>query len=270
MAAPERTFHPANLMIDQRVAGRGVGLWCRVAGWLACEDRRAVVSRHGREAGVRMRDALIWTAVIVGCVAAGWLWGEWRRRAANRSSEAGRRAERRGRVDDRSRRGSRAGTDPRSGSGARPGRGGTGPGGGRPGGGLGGGRPGGEPARGRTGAAPRPRDAGRGPATAPRPGEIWWADVPYADGTGSKVRPCLVLRVDGRDADVLKITSQDKSDRDDHVPIPTRSWDPDADHDSFLDISEPIPLPLAAFEDRAGPCDPDLWRGIRRLPHLTT
>ncbi|MFG3581793.1 type II toxin-antitoxin system PemK/MazF family toxin [Micromonospora chersina] len=205
-----------------------------------------------------MRDALIWTAVIVGCVAAGWLWGEWRRRAANRSTEARQSPARRG---------------------SRPGRGGTGPGGtgpggrpggGHPGGGSGGGRTGGEPARGRTGAAPRPRDAGRGPAIAPRAGEIWWADVPYADGTGSKVRPCLVLRVDGRDADVLKITSQDKSDRDDHVPIPTRSWDPNADHDSFLDISEPIPLPLTAFEDRAGPCDPDLWQAIRRLPHLTT
>ncbi|NES28622.1 type II toxin-antitoxin system PemK/MazF family toxin [Micromonospora terminaliae] len=165
-----------------------------------------------------MRDGLLWAAVIVACVAAGWLWGEWRRRAADRSAEAGRSA---GRQD------------------------------------------------GRTGAPPRPRDAARAPASAPRPGEIWWADVPYADGTGSKVRPCLVLRVDGRDADVLKITSQDKSNRDDHLPIPTRSWDPDADHDSYLDISEPIPVPLAAFEDRAGACDPDLWRGIRRLPHLT-
>ncbi|PSK62572.1 hypothetical protein B0E53_05521 [Micromonospora sp. MH33] len=215
-----------------------------------------------------MRDGLLWAAVIVACVAAGWLWGEWRRRAANRAAEAGRRAGGRGgapgAVNGRSRRGSRSGTDVRTGSGARPGRGGT-----RPGGGPDGGRLGGEPGRGRTGAAPRPRDAGRGPATPPRPGEIWWADVPYADGTGSKVRPCLVLRVDGRDADVLKITSQDKSDRDDHVPIPTRNWDPTADHDSFLDISEPIPLPLAAFEDRAGPCDPDLWQAIRRLPHLT-
>ncbi|MEU4482286.1 type II toxin-antitoxin system PemK/MazF family toxin [Micromonospora sp. NPDC023966] len=209
-----------------------------------------------------MRNGLLWAAVIVVCVAAGWLWGEWRRRAANRSAEAGRRAGRRSGAGDRSGRGSRSETDVRSG--ARPGRGGT-----RPAGRPDGGRPDGEPVRGRTGAAPRPRDAGRGPATAPRPGEIWWADVPYADGTGSKVRPCLVLRVDGRDADVLKITSQDKSDRDDHLPIPTRSWDPDADHDSFLDVSEPIPVPLTAFEDRAGTCAPDLWRGIRRLPHLT-
>ncbi|MFF4892123.1 type II toxin-antitoxin system PemK/MazF family toxin [Micromonospora chersina] len=211
-----------------------------------------------------MHDALIWAAVIMACVAAGWLWGEWRRRAANRSSKAGR-----GGVDGTSRRGSRDGTDARTGSGARPGHGGTRPGGRPDGGRPDGGRPGGEPARGRTGAAPRPRGAGQGPTTTPRPGEIWWADVPYADGTGSKVRPCLVLRIDGRDADVLKITSQDKSDRDDHVPIPTRSWDPNADHDSFLDISEPIPLPLTAFEDRAGPCDPDLWQTIRRLPHLT-
>ncbi|SCL58993.1 type II toxin-antitoxin system PemK/MazF family toxin [Micromonospora chersina] len=183
-----------------------------------------------------MRDALIWAAVIVGCVAAGWLWGEWRRRAADRSTGAGRSA---------------------GGRGSRPD--------GRPDGG----RPGGKPARGRTGAPPRPRRAGKDSAEGPRPGEIWWADVPYADGTGSKVRPCLVLRVDSQVADVLKITSQDKSDRDDHLPIPTRSWDPDADHDSFLDISEPIPVPLAAFGDRAGACDPDLWRGIRRLPHLT-
>ncbi|MGV9806579.1 type II toxin-antitoxin system PemK/MazF family toxin [Micromonospora chersina] len=175
-----------------------------------------------------MHDALIWAAVIVACVAAGWLWGEWRRRAANRSTEARQSAGRRGS------------------------------------------RPGGKPARGRTGAPPRPRRAGKESAGGPRAGEIWWADVPYADGTGSKVRPCLVLRVDGRDADVLKITSQDKSDRDDHVPIPTRSWDPNAEHDSFLDISEPIPLPLTAFKDRAGLCDQDLWQAVRRLPHLTT
>ncbi|SBT37253.1 type II toxin-antitoxin system PemK/MazF family toxin [Micromonospora narathiwatensis] len=175
-----------------------------------------------------MPDWVLWAALIVAAVAAGWLWSEWRARRAARPGRGG----------------------------ARPSR--TGAAGGRPG----------RPARGRTGAAPRPRDADRG-AEAPRPGEIWWADVPYADGTGSKVRPCLVLRVDGLGGEVLKITSQDKSDRDDHVPIPTRSWDPDADHDSFLDISEPIPVPATAFADRAGTCDPALWRQLRRLPHLT-
>ncbi|SCG62376.1 type II toxin-antitoxin system PemK/MazF family toxin [Micromonospora humi] len=192
-----------------------------------------------------MRDGLIWALVIVACVAAGWLWSEWRRRSADRSSEAGRP----GRAGDR----------------RRPGAGGD-----RPGSGPRGGRTsGGRSAGGRTSAPPRPRDAGRPDRDRPRPGEIWWADVPYADGTGSKVRPCLVLRVDGADAEVLKITSQDKSDRDDHVSIPTRSWDADAEHDSWLDVSEPIPVALTAFADKAGDCDAGVWRGVRRLPHLT-
>lgn len=185
-----------------------------------------------------MRDALIWALVIVACVAAGWLWSEWRRRAADgRSSRPG------GGRDNR----------PGRGRGSRPGRGRDD----RPGGG-------------RVAAPPKPRGADRPTGDRPRPGAIWWADVPYADGTGSKVRPCLVLRVDGRAAEVLKITSQDKSDRDDHVRIPTRTWDPGADHDSFLDVSEPIRVPLDAFADRAGDCDPEVWRGVRRLPHLTT
>ncbi|GGL87528.1 MULTISPECIES: type II toxin-antitoxin system PemK/MazF family toxin [Micromonospora] len=120
----------------------------------------------------------------------------------------------------------------------------------------------------RPGSPPRPRTGDRAPAGTPRSGEIWWADVPYADGDGSKVRPCLVLRVERRHAEVLKITSQDKSHRDDHVPIPTGDWDPDAERDSFLDLGDPIQVDLVAFENRAGTCDQQLWRRIRTLPHL--
>ncbi|MFF0654142.1 type II toxin-antitoxin system PemK/MazF family toxin [Micromonospora tulbaghiae] len=201
-----------------------------------------------------MRDGVIWALVIVACVAAGWLWNEWRRRSAERAAGTRDRA---------------GGRRPGTGRGSRS----SGPGGDRtgtdrPGGGRRGDRAGGGSRGERAGAPPRPR-GGRTDRGEPRPGEIWWADVPYADGTGSKVRPCLVLRVDGRDAEVLKITSQDKSGRDDHLPIPTRDWDPDAGHDSYLDVSEPIPVPLSAFADRAGTCDPALWRGIRRLDHLT-
>ncbi|MBM7081424.1 type II toxin-antitoxin system PemK/MazF family toxin [Micromonospora sp. SCSIO 07396] len=115
--------------------------------------------------------------------------------------------------------------------------------------------------RARPTAPPRPRT----PTGTPRPGDIWWADVPFHDGTGSKVRPCLVVRADDRGAEVLKITSQDKSDRDDHVPIPTRDWDPDADHDSWLDLAEPLRIPADAFSRRAGSCDPALWRQVKRL-----
>ncbi|MEV0811141.1 type II toxin-antitoxin system PemK/MazF family toxin [Micromonospora sp. NPDC050200] len=120
--------------------------------------------------------------------------------------------------------------------------------------------------RARPTAPPRPRT----PTGTPRPGEIWWADVPYHDGTGSKVRPCLVLRADDRGAEILKITSQDKSSRDDHVRIPTRDWDPDADHDSWLDLAEPVHVPTGAFTNRAGTCDQALWRRLKSLPHLPT
>ncbi|WBB82040.1 type II toxin-antitoxin system PemK/MazF family toxin [Micromonospora sp. WMMD882] len=111
---------------------------------------------------------------------------------------------------------------------------------------------------GRPDVAPRPRDRRSTDAGTPRRGDIWWAEVPYADGTGAKVRPCLVLRADRRGADVLRITSQDKSHRDDHVRIPTRDWDPRADHDSFLDLSEPVRIDADAFRTRAGVCDPAL------------
>jgi mRNA-degrading endonuclease toxin of MazEF toxin-antitoxin module len=110
------------------------------------------------------------------------------------------------------------------------------------------------------------RRAGR--AGRPRAGEIWWADVPYTDGSGSKVRPCLVLLRRRRGVVVLKITSQDKSHRHDHVLIPTRSWDPWARHDSYLNLGEPIIVRLAAFQRHAGGCDPAILKQIARRPGL--
>ncbi len=98
----------------------------------------------------------------------------------------------------------------------------------------------------------------------PRPGDIWWADVPYEDGDGSKVRPCLVLRTYGRGVDVLKITSQDKSGRAEYVQLPTATWDPRAERDSWLDLSGYIPVRHKAFSRKAGTCDPDVWWTVRR------
>jgi hypothetical protein len=132
---------------------------------------------------------------------------------------------------------------------------------------------GGRPPRGTTrqrGATPatgpaRQESGSRTATVRPQPGEIWWADVPYEDGTGSKVRPCLVLQSGDDGVEVLKITSQDKSDRSDHVRIPTKEWDDSADHDSFLDLTDPIRVAAAAFEDRAGVCDGPLWSQVRKL-----
>ncbi|MET8120648.1 type II toxin-antitoxin system PemK/MazF family toxin [Micromonospora sp. NPDC005189] len=180
-----------------------------------------------------MPEALLWAGAILLAVTAGWAWNSWRHRVATRRS--GTRSDR----GATTRTGGRRPAPPRPRGADRP------------------------------SAKPRPRDTDRVAGT-PAPGEIWWADVPYADGSGSKVRPCLVLRADSRGADVLKITSQDKSDRDDHVRIPTRDWDPDAEHDSYLSLTEPIHIRSAAFADRAGRCDATLWQKVRSLRHLPT
>ena len=89
----------------------------------------------------------------------------------------------------------------------------------------------------------------------PSSGDIWWADVPYARGRGSKLRPCLVVQRRPEGIVVLKITSQDKSHRRDHVLIPTRRWDARAHHDSYLNLGEPIVVRPAAFQRRAGAAD---------------
>lgn len=98
----------------------------------------------------------------------------------------------------------------------------------------------------------------------PQPGEIWWATVPYRDGEGEKRRPALVLGGDGRSYTILKITSQDKRDRHDHLEIPTRTWDRRATYNSFLDLSAPFQLNRLDFANRAGVVDPATWQRVAR------
>ncbi|WP_051110491.1 DUF4190 domain-containing protein [Longispora albida] len=97
----------------------------------------------------------------------------------------------------------------------------------------------------------------------PAAGEIWWADVPFREVDDSKVRPCLVLRVHGGRIEVLKITSQDKRGRHDHLEIPTRHWNRSADHNSFLDMSSPFRLRPRQFRNQAGRVDDRTWRQVR-------
>ncbi|MGJ6968867.1 type II toxin-antitoxin system PemK/MazF family toxin [Streptosporangium sp. G11] len=119
--------------------------------------------------------------------------------------------------------------------------------------------------------APRPsqpqvRDAPPDPAwhSRPGPGEIWWAGVPFSDGTGGKVRPCLVIRTHPRGVEVLKITSQDKSHRVNCVRIPTAHWDKRARKDSWLDLDDPHLINDRDFRRRAGMCDDRTWSLVRR------
>lgn len=118
-----------------------------------------------------------------------------------------------------------------------------------------GGRPGG-PAEG--GARP-------GPARRPQPGEIWWADVPFEDGPGSKDRPCLVLSVHGGAARVAKISSRYHDERPGVIPLPPGTVGDAHGRPSFLETDELRDVRVRDFRRRVGVVDPLLWDQLRHL-----
>ena len=103
----------------------------------------------------------------------------------------------------------------------------------------------------------RPR-AGTG--RTPLVGDIWYADVPFADGTGSKDRPVLVLRVDGRTCEVARFTSKDRSGDRHHVLLPPGF--PGLSRASWIDL-RPRTLPVRALRRRSGRPGPALVHWYR-------
>ncbi|MFI6587227.1 type II toxin-antitoxin system PemK/MazF family toxin [Embleya sp. NPDC050493] len=114
----------------------------------------------------------------------------------------------------------------------------------------------------RTRTAPPPVPSGR--SARPAPGQIWWASVPFDEGDEAKDRPCLVVRVGPRGAEVLKITSRDQSTRDRYVRLPTKTWDPGADRRSWLETRPLRTIDHDAFRRPAGVCDRRVWSRISR------
>ncbi|MFD5434414.1 type II toxin-antitoxin system PemK/MazF family toxin [Kitasatospora sp. NPDC091257] len=109
---------------------------------------------------------------------------------------------------------------------------------------------------------PKPR-----PGAGPEPQEIWWAQVPFEDGPGSKDRPCLVLRVRGRTATVAKITSKHHAERPGVLPLPPGTVGDREGRASWLETDELREVPLSAFRRRAGAVDRQVWaRAQRALP----
>lgn len=99
----------------------------------------------------------------------------------------------------------------------------------------------------------------------PKPGEIWWAMVPYEDGTGEKDRPCLVLSVQGRTVLVAKITSKFHEGRPGVIPLPPDVVRDTGGRRSYLETDELRRVDSRAFRRRVGAADPGLWRQVRHL-----
>ncbi|MFJ9346897.1 type II toxin-antitoxin system PemK/MazF family toxin [Streptomyces sp. NPDC101237] len=109
---------------------------------------------------------------------------------------------------------------------------------------------------------PRPPRAQTG---RPRPGDIWWANVPYEDGPGAKDRPCLVLAVRGGRATVAKITSKYHDERAGVIPLPPGSVGDARGRPSFLETDELREVSVGEFRRRVGVVDPVLWDQVRHL-----
>ncbi|MFJ1974662.1 type II toxin-antitoxin system PemK/MazF family toxin [Streptomyces sp. NPDC087903] len=119
----------------------------------------------------------------------------------------------------------------------------------------------------------------RGRAGAPRAAEIWWANVPFEDGRGSrgaarggvtgagraKDRPCLVLAVRGRRVTVAKITSKYHGERPGVIPLPPGAVGDAEGRASFLETDELREVPVGDFRRRVGVVDPVLWDQVRHL-----
>ncbi|WP_369183940.1 type II toxin-antitoxin system PemK/MazF family toxin [Streptomyces sp. Y1] len=108
-----------------------------------------------------------------------------------------------------------------------------------------------------------PRPAGGG-AAGPRPREVWWAEVPFEDGPGSKDRPCLVLRVNGRTATVAKITSKHHAERPGVLALPPGAVGDRQGRASWLETDELREVPLRDFRRRAGTLDGQVWARAQR------
>ncbi|MFE1291345.1 hypothetical protein [Streptomyces sp. NPDC058751] len=100
----------------------------------------------------------------------------------------------------------------------------------------------------------------------PGPGEIWHAAVPFRETEGSKERYCVVMRSRLHHAEVLKITSQNKDGRDDHIRIPNDGWDFTSGKDHWVEIGlQPLRVPYQDFTDGRpkGRCPRQVWRRLR-------
>ncbi|MGI5192887.1 type II toxin-antitoxin system PemK/MazF family toxin [Streptomyces sp. CA-288835] len=97
----------------------------------------------------------------------------------------------------------------------------------------------------------------------PWPGEIWWAMVPFDDGSGAKDRPCLVLFVQDEYAEVAKITSKYNPRVPAVIELPPGSVNDRQERVSYVQARERRHVHVSAFRRRVGPVDPGVWSRLR-------
>ncbi|MDI1462811.1 hypothetical protein QEZ54_17685 [Catellatospora sp. KI3] len=99
----------------------------------------------------------------------------------------------------------------------------------------------------------------------PQPQEIWWGEVEFREGDGSKDRPFVVLRAYPEYLEVLQITSQDKSHRDDHMWFWSVSDDVYSAGPGYLELRVRRLDRVDLRRQDSGYCPDEIWTQVRHL-----
>ncbi|MFF4396567.1 hypothetical protein [Streptomyces sp. NPDC001480] len=102
----------------------------------------------------------------------------------------------------------------------------------------------------------------------PRAGEIWLADVPLREDDSQTLQHyCVVVRNHPSYAEVMQITSKDKTGRRDFIPIPNDGWDY-TEYGHWLDVVLPprrVPYDGFLKSTPQGDCPEETWQAITQI-----
>lgn len=97
-------------------------------------------------------------------------------------------------------------------------------------------------------------------------GDVFWAEVEYADTDGSKIRPVVVISKKGAKVDVFYVTSQEKrAGQPGYVEISRKGWEATAGR-SFVNVQRRITMTRFELKDYAGSLRYRDWK--RLVKHI--
>lgn len=112
---------------------------------------------------------------------------------------------------------------------------------------------------------PGPRPDSERDARRPQAGEIWLADVPLREDDSQTLQHyCVVVRNHASHAEVMQITSKDKTGRRDFIPIPNDGWDY-TEREHWLEVTLPprrVPYDGFLKSSPQGYCPEETWQSI--------